>query len=276
MSCNIATAVASSDAVVQSLKDLLATSTSFARETEATFLRDELYLRERISNLDKLSGILLEERRLLELQLQDSRQHAQYAKSKTSTLHEEAKQVHSALSQPFAQLEREEQRLDEQHLAFKSKLQDVMQVAAQLDERLVLLQTSESQLESEESVLYNRERDYENAKREMIALEQEVENRRRSLERREESISNWIRALDARDAELAKCQMHCKDDLHSLEVEERALGWTEPRPATHNSVAIPHLPGHPLSQRAVMDDHEMTIDRDDESDVDDPERDTEM
>lgn len=277
-----AAAVASSDAVVQSLRDILSASASFLRETEASFLRDELYLRERISNLDKLSTILVEERRMLELQLQDSRQQAQSAKSKSTTLHDEAKRVNGILSQPFAQLERDEQRLDEQHVAFSAKLQEVMQVATQLDDRLASLQAAEAQLEAEESALYNRERDYENAKREMVALEQEVEHRRRSLERREESIASWIRALDGRDVELAKRQVQCKEELQRLEVEERSLlhqgvgrsdGFTVSTSTAGNRAAPHPATNHQLSQRAVMDDHGMTIDIDEETDSSDDDAD---
>lgn len=254
---NLSAGVLAGESVVRALQEASVAAARVFRETETTFLRDELLLRERLGVLEQLLSNIDDERRLIEVQLQDARSQSSQAKKKASIVSSELSRITALLSQPLAQLEEDERKLDQQQQAFRARVQDVVQMANDLEERLLSLKNTETQLEQDEVKLFNRERDYEGAKRELVALEQDVDSRRRSLERKEESISGWMKALDAREVDLARYQQQFKDELERIEVDENAFAKTRAAPVQQLASA--------LSQRAVMDDHGMTIDRDDTS-----------
>ncbi|PWU84374.1 hypothetical protein C4B63_232g1 [Trypanosoma cruzi] len=88
------------------------------------------------------------------------------------------------------------------------------------------------------------------------------------LEKKHETISEWNRSLESREKELARCQEDFREDLKRLEEDEKYFGVYT---SSSNVVSV-------VSQREVMDDHNMTIEKEtqcEEIDVEDEEDHTE-
>lgn len=246
--------ISAGDIVVQAFHEAVGAAQKHFRNCETTFLKDELLVRERMVLLDKLASNIAEERRVLEVQLQDARTQSACAKKKGSICSMEVQRVNNLLTQQLAELDNEEKRLVSQHDAAKAKLEEVSVVATTLEERLAAALESEKLVEEGERKLYHKERDYDTARREMLVLEKDIDERKKSLERKEASITSWIRALDTREADLGAFQERFREDLQRIEKEEQRRN-----PALAQAAS--------LSQRAVMDDHGMTIDRDDDDEA---------
>jgi chromosome segregation ATPase len=245
--------ISAGDIVVQAFHEAVSVAQKHFRDCETTFLKDELLIRERLVLLDKVVSNAAEERRVLEVQLQDARTQSAVAKKKGNICSAEVQRVNNLLTQQLAELDAHEQRILSQQDAAKAKLEEVAAVAAALEERLSAAMESEKEIEDAERSLFHKERDYDTAKREMQMLEREVDEKRKSLERKESSITSWIRALDNRESDLTSFQQKFHEDLQRIEKQEQL-----------RNPALAHAAS--LSQRAVMDDHGMTIDRDEEDD----------
>lgn len=259
-SSDFGSGVVASDLVVQAYHAVLHNSLLMFRNADEVYLSEEVVIRERLSTLEKLAGNVHEERRILELQLQEVRNQSHNNKKKSGMMQAETTRMNNILSQQLGQLDADERQLEEQQRSIASKINEILTISASLEEKLQECQREEKLIEKQEYDMYHKEQDFEKAKVELAQLDAEIDARRRNLERRDEGMVSWNRTLDARDAELARCQQQYRDDLGRLERREAQLGI---QPAT-NAHGQPQVI---TSQRHVMDDHDMTIDRDDDEDL---------
>ena len=258
--------VVASDLIVQAYHAVLHNSLVMFRNADEVCLSEEVVIRERLSNLEKLAANVQEERRILEMQLQDVRNHSHNNKKKSGMMQAETTRMNNILSQQLGQLDADERQLEEQQRTITAKINEILSISASLEENLQACQKEEKLIEKQEYELYHKEQDFEKAKMELASLDAEIDARRRNLERRDEGMVSWNRTLDARDAELARYQQQYREDLSRLERREAQLGLHHPPQRGAGGHSLNQVPL--TSQRHVMDDHDMTIDRDDDEEMD--------
>ncbi|KAG5508273.1 hypothetical protein JKF63_05529 [Porcisia hertigi] len=223
------------------------------KELEAYYLRQEGYIRKRVAVLDEMQENIADERRCLEIQHQECRAQISAARKQTAGLFSEERRVAQAVQNARASLAAQEAEIDRrlEELQREKNVEDasLLKVMARQEE----LAQREEQLVSRERRTFLEEQDLQKALLEMRSLTSEMEERRKSLLRKRDTVVEWDRKLESRERELLGCQDKLRENLKALEREESVLGI---HPAQRTAVTPA------VSQRTVMDDHDMSIDRD--------------
>jgi predicted nucleic acid-binding Zn-ribbon protein len=267
--------VCASDSVAQTFRDAVSSATIVQLDVEKFFLSEERYARDRIQLLDKIQLNIAEERRCLELHIQECRSLAQQAKKKSTVVKNEGDRVNYVLAMHYpSQLDEEERQIEQQLRAVGDRIAEIKAMSSSVEERMRALRDEEKRLEAEEYAQFNLEQDLEKAKMDIRGLEGEIDSRQRSLERKEGNIAMWNKQLESREVQLSRYQEKFKDDLRRIEQEEKILGIASAQATvgtamTGHSVApqtAAQVCASGTTLRAVMDDNDMSIDHDGDSD----------
>lgn len=232
---------------------LLQDGVQLQKELEAYYLRQEGYIRKRVAVLDEMQENIADERRCLELQHQECRAQISTTRKQAASFLSDERKVSQAVrhAQPFlaAQEAEIDKRLDELQREKEREDTALLNVMA----RQEALGKQEALLACRERQRFLEEQDLQKALIEMRSLNREMEERRKSLLRKHGTVADWDRKLESRERELLVCQDQLRENLKALEQEENALGI---HPAQRTAVAPA------VSQRTVMDDHDMSIEHD--------------
>lgn len=229
---------------------LLQDGVRLQKELEAYYLRQEAYIRSRVAVLDEMQENIADERRCLEVQHQECRAQISAARKQSSGLLADEQKVMRAVQQAQPTLQSQEAEMDLRlaQLQREKEAEDAALMAAMA--RQEALQGEDAQLTARERLRQREEADLQRALTEMAALHREMEERKKSLLRKHETVAQWDRTLESRERELTRCQDQLHEDLKALESDEAALGI---HPMQRTAVAPA------VSQRTVMDDHDMSI-----------------
>ncbi|KEG12780.1 hypothetical protein DQ04_01431090 [Trypanosoma grayi] len=240
------------DAAERGYLNLLASTLSLEKEVEKYYLREEALIRERVLLLDQIQSNIADERRCLEIDHQECRSQISAARKSHLTLQCDETKFTQMLGRTGTLLDKEDAELDERLARAEERLREEAQELEFLAERHNRFEKDERLLERRELQQFNAAQDLEKALRELTALENDIDDRKRALEKKNENITLWNRSLDSREKELARCQDEFREDLRRLEKDEKRFG-------IHHacSTVVPLV-----SQREVMDDYNMTIEKD--------------
>ncbi|RNF02695.1 hypothetical protein TraAM80_06217 [Trypanosoma rangeli] len=257
-------AVQSATAIERDYTKLLDVSLSLEKEIEKYYLHEEAAIRERVLLLDQIQSTIADERRCLEIDHQQCRLQISAARKNHLTLQCDQTKFSQAVSRASSVLDKEEKNLEERLAWVNERLREEAQELELLAEGHDRFERDERAMERRELQQFNAEQSLEKAMRELKALENELEERKRVLEKKHETISEWNQSLESRERELSRCQEDFREDLRQLEEDEKFFGVY-----SGNSNVVPMV-----SQREVMDDHDMTIEKEaqcEEIDVDEDE-----
>ncbi|KPI89093.1 hypothetical protein ABL78_1829 [Leptomonas seymouri] len=239
--------------VVDTYKQLLQDGMKLQKELEAYYLRQEAYIRSRVAVLDEMQENIADERRCLEIQHQECRAQISAARRQSSGLLSDEQKVMRAVQQAHPKLQAQEAEIDR-------RLEELQQEKEKEDASLIAAMARQEALREDEALLTSRERqkqreeeELQRALSEMTSLHREMEERRKSLMRKHETVAQWDRTLESRERELTCYQDQLQEQLKLLEDDEAALGI---HPLQRHAVAPA------VSQRTVVDDHDMSIDHD--------------
>lgn len=242
------------DKSVEEYEDLVRSGVQLQREIEGFYIRQEAHIRKRVAVIDELQSCLTEERRCLELQHQECRAQISAARRNIAALKVEENALGHSIKSAEAVLLAEEASID-------AKLEELSRCIAQEDEVLNQLFDKRDALEQEERAVQTKgrhqqqeEEDLTRALREIDTLTADVEQRKKSLLKKDETIAEWNRSLETRERELVRCRDQLRDDLRQLEHDESRHGVSQAANGTSSLVPV-------ISQREVMDDHNMSIER---------------
>ncbi|KAG8345524.1 hypothetical protein ERJ75_000066600 [Trypanosoma vivax] len=239
------------EAIGDAYVELLQCALKLEKDVEKYYLREEAIIRERVMLLDEMQANIAEERRCLEVDHQECREQISTARRSQQSLRSEESRLAQISAQKNSHLEREERVIAERLMNVSERLREETRELELLTERMNRCEKNEKLLERREMVLSERERELERAQKELKALEDEIEERRESLEKKHEDVVLWNRSLENREKELARCQEEFRDDLKRLEEDERRYGIHKT-----SSKVVPLV-----SLREVMDDHNMSIEK---------------
>ncbi|KAG5482265.1 hypothetical protein CUR178_06125 [Leishmania enriettii] len=232
---------------------LLQDGVQLQKELEAYYLRQEGYIRKRVAVLDEMQENIADERRCLEIQHQECRSQISAARKQASSFLSDERKVSQAVQHARPSLAAQEAEIDK-------RLEELQREKEREDVALLKAMARQEELGRQEAALASRERqkfleeqNLQKALIEMRSLNREMEERRKSLLRKHNTVAEWDRKLESRERELLSCQDQLRETLKALELEENALGI---HPAQRTAVAPA------VSQRTVMDDHDMSIDHD--------------
>ncbi|KAH9599290.1 hypothetical protein LSM04_003675 [Trypanosoma melophagium] len=229
----------------------LASTLLLEKEIENYYLREEALIRERVMLLDQIQSNISEERRCLEIDHQECRSQISAARKNHLTLQCDETKFMQLFNRASSKLDKEEKNIDERLGWANERILEEENELNFLSERLSRSEKDERSLERRELQQFNADQELEKALMELRSLENDIEDRKRSLEKKHESIAQWNRSLESREKELARCQDEFREDLRRLEEDEKRFGIYH-----GNSKVVPMV-----SQREVMDDHNMTIER---------------
>lgn len=234
-------------------RQLLADSVKLQKELEAYYLRQEAYIRSRVAVLDEMQENIADERRCLEIQHQECRAQISAARKQSSGLLSDQQKVMRAVQHAQPALQAQEDDMDQRlmELQREKEAEDAALMAAKA--RQDALREEDAQLASQERQRQREEGELQRALAEMSSLHREMEERKKSLMRKHETVAQWDRTLESRERELTRCQDQLQEDLKALESDEAALGIHQ---------AQRHAVAPAVSQRTVMDDHDMSIEHD--------------
>ncbi|KPA76305.1 hypothetical protein ABB37_08027 [Leptomonas pyrrhocoris] len=248
-----ASPVIESNEVIDSYHQLLQDGVKLQKELEAYYLRQEAYIRSRVAVLDEMQENIADERRCLEVQHQECRAQISASRKQSSGLLSDEEKVMRAVQQTRPTLQAQGDEMDR-------RLKELQREKETEDAALMTAMARQDALRDEEASLTSRERqkqreeeELQRALAEMGSLHREMEERKKSLMRKHETVAQWDRTLESRERELTRCQDQLQEDLKLLEIDEAALGI---HPMQRHAVAPA------VSQRTVMDDHDMSIDHD--------------
>ncbi|RNF12407.1 uncharacterized protein Tco025E_06461 [Trypanosoma conorhini] len=244
-------ALQSATAIERDYTKILDGSLSLEKEIEKYYLREEAAIRERVLLLDQIQSTIADERRCLEIDHQQCRSQISTARKNHLTLQCDQTKFSQVVGRTGSVLDKEEKNLEERLAWVSERLREEARELELLAERRERLERDERAMERRELQQFNAEQSLEKAVRELKTLENEVEQRNRVLAKKHETISEWNHSLESRERELARCQEDFREDLRRLEEDEKLFG-------VHNSSSsvVPMV-----SQREVMDDHNMTIEK---------------
>jgi chromosome segregation ATPase len=248
-----APAPAESTDVVDSYHQLLQDGVRLQKELEAYYLRQEAYIRNRVAVLDEMQENIADERRCLEIQHQECRAQISAARKQSSGLLADEQKVMRAVQHAQPSLLTQEDEIDRRlaELQREKEAEDAALMAAMAQQES--LQEEEARMASCERQKQREEEELQRALTEMAALHREMEERKKSLLRKHETVAQWDRTLESRERELTRCQDQLQEELKALESDETALGI---HPMQRHAVTPA------VSQRTVMDDHDMSIEHD--------------
>ncbi|EKF28677.1 hypothetical protein MOQ_007568 [Trypanosoma cruzi marinkellei] len=261
-------AVQSATAIERGYIKLLDCSLLLEKELEKYYLREEAAIRERVLLLDQIQSTIADERRCLEIDHQECRSQISAARKNHLTLQCDQTKFSQVVNRTGSVLEKEERQLEERLAWVNERLCEETRELELLAERQSRFERDERAMERRELQQFNADQSLEKAMRELKTLESEIEERKRALEKKHETISEWNRSLESREKELARCQEDFREDLKRLEEDEKYFGVYN---SCSNVVSV-------VSQREVMDDHNMTIEKEtqcEEIDLEDEEDHTE-
>lgn len=241
------------DNLTKDYSGLVASCVQLQRELEGYYLRQEAHIRKRVAHIDEIQSCLTEERRCLEAQHQECRTQISAARRAAAALTTEGTTMGDTLKKAKATLEAEEKDID-------ATIAEISRSIAQEDDLLHQLLDKRDNLEHEDRIAQAKERQQQQeddglakALRDMEGLAAEIEQRRDSLLKKDATIAEWNRSLEARERELVRCQDQLRAHLRQLELDESRHGFAQVSSST-SVVAV-------VSQREVMDDNDMSIDR---------------
>ncbi|KAK7196246.1 hypothetical protein NESM_000560200 [Novymonas esmeraldas] len=248
-----AAAVVDSSGLAELYHRLVQDGLQLQRQLEAYYLRQEGYIRKRVAVLDEMQESIADERRCLEIQHQECRAQISAARKQATGFLSDERRISQAVQQVRPSLAVQEAEMDR-------RLAELQREKEKEDAALLSAMARQETLAKEEALLATRERqqyleeqDLQKALLEMRSLHHEMEERRKSLLRKHETVAEWDRRLESRERELLRCQEQLRGSLTTLEHEEGVLGI---HPAQRTTAAPA------VSQRTVMDDHDMSIDHD--------------
>lgn len=232
---------------------LLGDGVQLQRGLESYYLRQESYIRKRVAVLDAMQENIADERRCLEVQHQECRAQISAVRRQAAAFLADERRVAHEVQQTKPTLAAQEASIDR-------RLQELQRDKEEEDAALLRAMARQEALAKEEALLTARERqkqmeeqDLHKTLVEMRTLNREMEERRKSLLRKHNTVADWDRKLEARERELVRCQHALREQLATLETEEDFLGI---HPAQRTAAAPA------VSQRTLMDDHDMSIDHD--------------
>ncbi|CAJ1007296.1 hypothetical protein Q4I28_002610 [Leishmania naiffi] len=239
--------------IAELYQQLLQDGVQLQKELEAYYLRQEGYIRKRVAVLDEMQENIADERRCLEIQHQECRAQISAARRQAANFVSNERRVSQAVQHAQPSLAAQETEIDK-------RLEELQREKDREDAALLSVMARQEALGKQEALLASRERqkfleeqDLQKALSEMRSLNREMEERRKSLLRKRDTVAEWDRKLESRERELLGCQDQLRESLKALEKEENALGI---HPAQRTAVTPA------VSQRTVMDDHDMSIDHD--------------
>ncbi|CAM37970.1 conserved hypothetical protein [Leishmania braziliensis MHOM/BR/75/M2904] len=239
--------------IAELYQQLLQDGVQLQKELEAYYLRQEGYIRKRVAVLDEMQENIADERRCLEIQHQECRAQISAARRQAANFVSNERKVSQAVQHAQPSLAAQEAEIDK-------RLEELQREKDKEDAALLSVMARQEALGKQEALLTSRERqkfleeqDLQKALSEMRSLNREMEERRKSLLRKRDTVAEWDRKLESRERELLGCQDQLRESLKALEKEENALGI---HPAQRTAVTPA------VSQRTVMDDHDMSIDHD--------------
>lgn len=259
-------AVQTATRVTNEYNQLVREGVELEHELESYYLRQEAFIRKRVTLLDEIQANIADERRCLEAQHQECRAQISGARRHNLLLQSEQSRTEQIWRRVHSTLDREEQTLDLKLQEAARQLEEEDQKLHDTLEKKLRLEEEEKLVEAREEHHFHLEQELERALRELSKLSVEVEQRKRSLQQKNDTILEWNRTLEARERELVRCQDQLCEDLRQLQVDETRLGVNQ------GMSAIAPV----ISQREVMDDHDMSIQHEDECEEIDHEEEDEL
>lgn len=258
------TGVNQCDSIVHNFHKILLAGNTNLIEAENYFQLQQNRLQDQIRSLDELQSAILEEKRCLESQLHECKTQVTQARSRKRVILSESDRLMQHLTQELAHLAEEEAQLNSQHEAVDDRVTEMKKLMSQLDEQLVKLNIQASELRTTEASLAREERELNEERNQIHQKEYQLLERMAVTQSQTEAVTLWTRNLDTRESDLAKVQAAILERLKLVEAEERTVGL--------DSLTLHKFNPQVITVRSVLDDHDMSIERDidrEEIDLDD-------
>lgn len=242
------------DSIVHNFHKILLAGNNNLIEAENYFQLQQNRLQDQIRSLDELQAAILEEKRCLESQLHECKTQVTQARSRKRVILTESDRLMQLLTQELSHLAEEEVQLNTQHEAVDDRIAEMKKLMAQLDEQLLKLNTQATELRTTEAGLAREENELNNERNQIHQKEYQLLERMAMTQSQTEAVALWTRNLDARESDLAKVQASLLERLKQVEAEERTVGL--------DSMTLHKFNPQVITVRAVLDDHDMSIERD--------------
>eukprot|EP00758_Cryptobia_borreli_P014761 Tbor_TRINITY_DN5955_c1_g3::TRINITY_DN5955_c1_g3_i1::g.18301::m.18301 len=250
--------IESSDAVVQVYHQILLKANNLHNDSDSYYIMQEKSISEHLKVIEALNANLVEERRCLESQHYECETQLARAKRKKGVVVSESQKLIEYLSNEMALMDSEEADLDYQHRDVDKRLAEIKSAVDILDGQLDIVTKEHNQLKERELEISKEERELEVRRQFIHQADLQCEEMEKALAQRKDSIDMWVRALEQREKQCNQAQMRTLEQYRALEAGEKELDLDSKH---YWRLINPDAPV--ISQRAIMDNHDMSIEIED-------------
>lgn len=239
--------------VASSFEHIICRGIQYELQLEQFYLRQEAYIRQHVAILDELQAAIADERRCLEVQHQECRGQIRNLRKNVVSLEDAQMSAQKIFSDgEAAAIIKEEVAVERQLKEIEEKIKSEDECISQLLDSKYELDRNEDELEKSEKLHEEKAMELNRALMEIYNLNDEVERRKKTLLSKQSDMTAWNYSLDEREKQLLRCQAQLCEDMRRLERDENVVGVMKPTLSSTVTSTI--------SQREVMDDHDMSID----------------